>query len=99
MFKNLSVTRNIVFSTCFIATSIVFSWFPQNSFADTENSTHFERALSAYNSGDLESSYIFLKNSPQQQPRNLPAKILIGKVLLESGYTLESEMELSGNDR
>lgn len=76
----------------FVCLLLVGSSF--KGFAETENSTHFEQALSAYNDGDLETSYIHLKNSLQQQPRNLPAKILIGKVLLESGYTLESEMEL-----
>ncbi|MBT0585840.1 XrtA/PEP-CTERM system TPR-repeat protein PrsT [Alteromonas oceanisediminis] len=58
------------------------------------DSTFYEKALSSYEQGKLEDAYLHLKNSLRDQPDNLPAKILIGKVLLESGYAMDAEIEL-----
>ncbi|MDA8621873.1 PEP-CTERM system TPR-repeat protein PrsT [Psychrosphaera sp.] len=42
----------------------------------------YEQAVQAFNDGNYEASYIYLKNALEQQPRNLPSKILMGKILL-----------------
>lgn len=58
-----------------------------------ESSEYYEKALDAFNQQDFESSYIFLKNSLQSDEDNLPAKILMGRVLMVSGYLEEAETE------
>jgi len=42
----------------------------------------YEQAVQAFNDGNYEASYIYLKNALEQQTRNLPSKILMGKILL-----------------
>lgn len=56
-----------------------------------KSSEFYEKALTAFKSKDIESSYIHLKNSLKEDEDNLPAKILMGKVLLRSGYVNEAE--------
>lgn len=56
---------------------------------------HYEQALQAFNQGDFDSAYIHLKNRLQQAPNNLAAKILMGKVLLTTGYIREAEIEFT----
>ncbi|QTH63170.1 PEP-CTERM system TPR-repeat protein PrsT [Psychrosphaera ytuae] len=45
----------------------------------------YEKALQAYYQGDLQESFIHLKNTLKDDPRNLPAKVLLGKILTENG--------------
>ncbi|WP_343860460.1 XrtA/PEP-CTERM system TPR-repeat protein PrsT [Aliiglaciecola litoralis] len=60
-----------------------------------QNSSEFyEKALASYAEQDFEATYIYLKNSLQKNEDNLPAKILMGKVLMISGYLEEAETEL-----
>ena len=80
--------------TKLVAISFLFSIFTFSVFAQDDTNVNYEQALTAFNNGELEEAYIHLKNALQQQPSNLPAKILIGKVLLESGYSQEAEFEL-----
>ncbi|WP_342807288.1 XrtA/PEP-CTERM system TPR-repeat protein PrsT [Alteromonas sp. M12] len=55
------------------------------------SSEFYEKALASFEDKDFETAYIHLKNSLQQNEDSLPAKILMGKVLLISGYMYESE--------
>lgn len=48
--------------------------------------SYYEQAVQAFYEGKYESSFIYLKNALDSQPRNLPAKILMGKILLQRGY-------------
>ena len=57
------------------------------------SSEHYEQALEAFNQDKFEDAYIHLKNSLQADTDNLPAKILMGRVLMVSGYLEEAETE------
>lgn len=48
--------------------------------------SHYEQALQAYHEGKEQAAYIYLKNALDVQHNNLPAKILMGKLLLQKGY-------------
>ncbi|WP_339723967.1 XrtA/PEP-CTERM system TPR-repeat protein PrsT [uncultured Paraglaciecola sp.] len=63
--------------------SIVFA----NSLSD------YEKALSAYQIQKYDEAFIHLKNSLQQDPNNLAAKILMGQLLLIEGYLSAAETE------
>ena len=58
-----------------------------------KSSKHYEQALNAFNDDKFENAYIHLKNSLQADEDNLPAKILMGRVLMVSGYLEEAETE------
>ncbi|MDC8832795.1 XrtA/PEP-CTERM system TPR-repeat protein PrsT [Alteromonas gilva] len=61
------------------------------SFASSEDD--YEKALSAYNQAAYDDAFIHLKNSLKQDPDNLAAKILMGKILLINGYLNAAESE------
>lgn len=61
-----------------------------NVLAD-KSSEFYEKALTSFKNEDIETTYIHLKNSLKEDEDNLPAKILMGKVLLRSGYVYEAE--------
>lgn len=54
---------------------------------------YYEQAVQAFNESNYEASFIYLKNALEQQPRNLPAKILMGKIYLHKGYFDEAITE------
>ncbi|MFT5852420.1 MAG: putative PEP-CTERM system TPR-repeat lipoprotein, partial [Colwellia sp.] len=54
---------------------------------------HYEAALQAYNQHDIESAFIHLKNALQHGERNLPAKLLLVKVLIDKGSYTAAEHE------
>ncbi len=56
-----------------------------------KSSEFYEKAKTSFESEDIETAYIHLKNSLKEDEDNLPAKILMGKVLLRSGYIYEAE--------
>ena len=62
--------------------------------AVADTSEYYENALRAYNQEKYEEAYIHLKNSLQDDPNNLAAKILMGRMLLRNGYLLDAEIEL-----
>ncbi|MBA6231801.1 MULTISPECIES: XrtA/PEP-CTERM system TPR-repeat protein PrsT [unclassified Colwellia] len=64
------------------------------SFANAEKN-HYEAALQAYNQHDIETAYIHLKNALQQGERNLPAKLLLAKVLIDKHSYSAAEQELN----
>ena len=45
----------------------------------------YEKAVQAYYEGKVNESFIHLKNALEQDPRNLPAKVLLAKVYVENG--------------
>lgn len=54
----------------------------------------YDAALSAFNSGEIKHSYINLKHVLNTDPEHLPAKLLMGRILLMDGYVLEATQEL-----
>ncbi len=75
-----------------IATLLLCSLIALTVWADS--SQDYEAALTAYSEENYEEAYIHLKNSLQDDPNNLAAKILMGKLLLRNGYLGEAEAEL-----
>lgn len=55
--------------------------------------SNYEKALSAYQIKKYDEAFIHLKNSLQQDPNNLAAKILMGQLLLIEGYLSAAETE------
>lgn len=53
----------------------------------------YEKALTSYNERQYDEAFIHLKNSLQQDPNNLAAKILMGQILLINGYLSAAEVE------
>jgi len=49
----------------------------------------FEKALTSYNTNDVDEAYIHLKNVLKEDADNLPAIILMGRVLLKKGLYIE----------
>jgi putative PEP-CTERM system TPR-repeat lipoprotein len=56
---------------------------------------YFEDAKSAFDQGDIETAYIYLKNALQEDPAHLPSKLLMGQLLLVNGYTNEAIIEFN----
>lgn len=54
----------------------------------------YEEALISDRKGELEVAAIHLKNALQQAPEHLPARILLGEILLKMGYPVAAEFEL-----
>jgi putative PEP-CTERM system TPR-repeat lipoprotein len=72
---------------------VVCLLLPSSVFSQT-SSEYYEKALEVYTEGDLGATYIFLKNSLQQNDDNLPAKILMGKILMVNTYMDQAEAVL-----
>ncbi len=83
------MSKSFYFSTCFIGL-LTFCLFVPSANAD-ESSNYYEKAVAEVNQENYEAAYIQLKNSLKLNPANLPAQILMGKVLMISGYMEESE--------
>lgn len=64
-----------------------------STFTLAQEAEHYEKALNAYQAEQYEEAYIHLKNSLQEDPNNLAAKILMGKLLLINGYVSAAELE------
>jgi len=63
----------------------------KGAYSQTDN---YEKALQAYNSDDFNSAHIYIKNALKQKPNNLPAKLLLAKVLIEKNQYQLAEQEL-----
>ena len=72
---------------------VVCLLLPSSVFSQT-SSEYYEKALEVYTEGDLGATYIFLKNSLQQNDDNLSAKILMGKILMVNTYMDQAEAVL-----
>lgn len=62
--------------------------------AESEISSKYEQALQNYNDGRKDDAYISLKAIIQQKEDHIPAKILLGKILLSKGYYSDAELIL-----
>ncbi|REL30030.1 XrtA/PEP-CTERM system TPR-repeat protein PrsT [Thalassotalea euphylliae] len=58
-------------------------------------SNDLEKAISAYQVDDIEAAYIHLKNTLNSDAENLPAKVLMGRVLLRKGLYSEGIQEFN----
>lgn len=74
------------------AAILLASIFSVSVWADS--SQDYEAALTAFNDRKYQEAYIHLKNSLQDDPNNLAAKILMGKLLLRNAYLRDAEDEL-----
>ena len=63
--------------------------------AEAHESDDYEKALQAFNKSEYEEAYIHVRNSLQQNPNYLPAKILIGQLFLKNGLYEEAYTEFS----
>jgi putative PEP-CTERM system TPR-repeat lipoprotein len=63
------------------------------SFSALAADNHYESALQAFQQQKYDASYIHLKNALQDNPRNLPAKLLKGQILTRNGYYDEAIKE------
>ena len=81
----MKLIKRLVFVICL---SLPYLVFAQTS------SEYYEKALEAFAKNDYGASYIFLKNSLQQNENNLPAKILMGKTLMINTYMDPAEVIL-----
>lgn len=70
----------------------------------TPHSASYDEALTAFNTGQVQSAYLTLKHVLKASPDHLPAKLLMGRILLLDGYTKEAieefeEVLLAGGDK
>ncbi|WP_240220012.1 XrtA/PEP-CTERM system TPR-repeat protein PrsT [Rheinheimera hassiensis] len=76
-------------------TCIILLWClsltPGTLFASAE--ADYEKALQAFQKDEQQAAYIHLKNVLQQAPDHIPAKVLMGKILLQKGYFNEAIVE------
>lgn len=61
---------------------------------DAAVASNYERGLQAFNQDDFAAAVIHLKNALQQNPKNLPARLLLGEALLVTGDLAAAEKEL-----
>jgi putative PEP-CTERM system TPR-repeat lipoprotein len=54
---------------------------------------YYESALQSYQNQEFDASYIYLKNALQANPKNLPAKLLLGQLMTRNGYYDEAIKE------
>ncbi|MBL4763685.1 MAG: PEP-CTERM system TPR-repeat protein PrsT [Colwellia sp.] len=64
---------------------LIFSFFIITSFTAFA-ANNYEKALTAYDKQLIDDAYIHLKNVLQDEPDNLAAKVLMGKVLMQKQY-------------
>ena len=69
--------------------------FATASYCVAQGLSNYEKANQAFQAGNIDESYIHLKNSLDENPDHLPSKILVGHVLGLSGYFAEAELELN----
>ena len=64
----------------------VFLTLFASALLNAQSNSHYEKALQSFNQNEYNESYIHLKNALKENPENLAAKILMGKMLLINGY-------------
>ncbi|MFC3123016.1 tetratricopeptide repeat protein [Agaribacter flavus] len=75
--------------------SFILLFYTLSLSATEEHINSYESALVAYKNDDFESSFIHLKNVFKDSPHYLPAKILMGKVLLNKKLFSAAEQEFT----
>lgn len=74
---------------------IIFSILLYSPICLSETSSEFyEKAMTSFESSQLDDAYIHLKNSLNKDAQHLPSKILMGKVLALSFYYDDAIVEL-----
>ncbi|MCW8107428.1 PEP-CTERM system TPR-repeat protein PrsT [Alteromonas ponticola] len=53
----------------------------------------YDKALLAFNEGEVQEAYILLKNVLQEDPAHLPSKLLMGRILLIDGHVRDAIVE------
>ncbi|MBA6250852.1 MULTISPECIES: tetratricopeptide repeat protein [unclassified Colwellia] len=86
--------RKLIISLIQIAAVLMVNAVIEVIAANSEKK-HYEAALQAYNQGNIEIAYIHLKKALQQSERNLPAKLLLAKVLIDKNSYPAAEQELN----
>lgn len=56
---------------------------------------HYEKALQSYNQQDYASTYLYLKNALKENSDHIPAKILMGTMLVQKGYFIDASLILN----
>lgn len=64
-----------------------------SSAAVSQDFVDYEKAYTAFENGEIDESYIYLKQSLQDNPEHLPSKILMAELLALSGYYLDALSE------
>ncbi|MCV2883193.1 PEP-CTERM system TPR-repeat protein PrsT [Aestuariibacter sp. AA17] len=85
-------STNTYFKRLSLATTLLCSIVSFSALAQ-DSSEYYEKARIAFANDKLQEAYIHLKNSLKEDEDNLPAKILMGRVLLINGYMEEAETE------
>jgi putative PEP-CTERM system TPR-repeat lipoprotein len=75
----------------FAITTVLYS---AHCYAEQTNSA-YENSLSFLQQGKLDEAEIAVKNSIQQRPNYLPARLLLGDILLQKGQPQSAEKELT----
>ncbi len=63
------------------------------SFSAHSADSLYEQALQSYQQQKYDEAYVYLKNALQNNPKNLPAKLLLGKVFMQNGFYQEAIKE------
>lgn len=76
---------------------IVFVGFLSSGFnnAFAQSTENYENALKAYNRGDVDTTYIHLRNALEDNPAHLSSKILMGRILVIRGRYDDAIVELN----
>jgi len=85
---NVAMKKHLFFYFLFVST------LPSIVFAEQAPSL-YEKALYLQQQGELKAAEIAVKNSIQQHPNYLPARLLLGDILLNNGQAQSAEKELT----
>lgn len=88
----MNTLRNSIFFIR-LALPVVLSFLCCLPYVNASTFEDYEKALAAYTKKDYQTAFVHLKNSLQQDPNNLTAKILMGRLLLQNGYVRAAELE------
>ena len=77
-----------------VAAILFISMFPWIVKAE-QSSSLYEKAVNLLQQGELKAAEIAVKNSIQQFPNYLPARLLLGEILLKNGQAQSAEKELT----
>ncbi len=76
--------------------TLLFCLFSSFSFTYSAmvHADHYENALQAFYKDDINSAFIHIKNALQENPNNLPAKLLLAEIFIEKHSYQLAEQEL-----
>lgn len=81
------ITKSTIFASVFILHALL-----NNAAAKTN---YYEEALQSYNQQDIDAAFIHIKNALQENRKNLPAKLLLAKILIDKKSYALAEQELN----